>query len=63
MMKKTFREKAIIATRQLAKRQFTWLRQQSDTMRFEMGENQALAKVLEEFNRVDLKKEQNALIN
>ncbi len=59
----TFREKAIIATRQLAKRQFTWLRQQSDTMRFEMGENQALAKVLEEFNRVDLKKEQNALIN
>lgn len=59
----TFREKAIIATRQLAKRQFTWLRQQSDTMRFEMGENQALAKVLEEFNRVDLKKKQNALIN
>ncbi|MGB0238420.1 MAG: tRNA (adenosine(37)-N6)-dimethylallyltransferase MiaA [Cycloclasticus sp.] len=52
----TFREKAIIATRQLAKRQFTWLRQQSDTMRFEMGDNQALAKVVEEFNRVDLKK-------
>ena len=52
----TFREKAIIATRQLAKRQFTWLRQQSDTMRFEMGENQALEKVIEEFNRVDLKK-------
>ena len=59
----TFREKAIIATRQLAKRQFTWLRQQSDTMRFEMGNNQALAKVVEEFNRVDLKKKQNALIN
>ena len=59
----TFREKAIIATRQLAKRQFTWLRQQSDTMRFEMGDNQALAKVVEEFNRVDLKKKQNALIN
>ena len=41
-----FRERAIIATRQLAKRQFTWLRQQSDTTFFEMGEKSALGQVL-----------------
>lgn len=47
-----FREKAIIATRQLAKRQFTWLRQQTDTVCFEMGEEFALEQVLTEFNKI-----------
>lgn len=45
----TFREKAIIATRQLAKRQFTWLRQQRDTTFFEMGDGSALKQVLSDF--------------
>ncbi len=42
----TFREKAIIATRQLAKRQFTWLRKQSNIQNLETGDAMALDKVL-----------------
>jgi len=46
-----FREKAIIATRQLAKRQFTWLRQQTETTWLEMGDTSALGQVLASFNK------------
>jgi len=46
----TFREKAIIATRQLAKRQFTWLRQQTETLWLESGDKTALNQVLAKFS-------------
>ncbi len=46
----TFREKAIIATRQLAKRQFTWLRKQSNIQALETGDVMALEKVLRALN-------------
>ena len=39
-------EKGIIATRQLAKRQFTWLRRETDAMSFETGDTDLLQKVL-----------------
>ncbi len=39
-------EKAIIATRQLAKRQFTWLRREQDAMNFVTGQPDLLATVL-----------------
>ncbi len=39
-------EKGIIATRQLAKRQFTWLRRETDAMSFETGDVDLLQKVL-----------------
>ncbi|HIG78482.1 MAG TPA: tRNA (adenosine(37)-N6)-dimethylallyltransferase MiaA [Cycloclasticus sp.] len=42
----TFREKAIIATRQLAKRQFTWLRQQTEVRWLETGEAMVLEQAL-----------------
>ncbi|HIF17579.1 MAG TPA: tRNA (adenosine(37)-N6)-dimethylallyltransferase MiaA [Cycloclasticus sp.] len=42
----TFREKAIIATRQLAKRQFTWLRQQAEATWLETGDDAVLTKAL-----------------
>ena len=42
----TFRDKAIIATRRLAKRQFTWLRQQSETTWLEMGDKSAIKQIL-----------------
>ncbi|MDP2904105.1 MAG: tRNA (adenosine(37)-N6)-dimethylallyltransferase MiaA [Methylovulum sp.] len=42
----TMTEKAIAATRQLAKRQFTWLRKETDAFSFETGEADLLAKVL-----------------
>lgn len=42
----TMTEKAIIATRQLAKRQFTWLRRETDAIRFQTGEAELLQKVL-----------------
>lgn len=42
----TMTEKAIVATRQLAKRQFTWLRKETDAFSFETGEPDLLAKVL-----------------
>jgi tRNA dimethylallyltransferase len=47
--KKTFREKAIIATRQLAKRQFTWLRRQTDVSWLETGDKLVKDKVLASF--------------
>jgi tRNA dimethylallyltransferase len=42
----TFREKAIIATRQLAKRQFTWLRQQTEVRWLETGDAMVLEQAL-----------------
>ncbi len=42
----TFREKAIIATRQLAKRQFTWLRQQTDVLLLEAGDKTTLSQIM-----------------
>jgi tRNA dimethylallyltransferase len=39
-------EKAIIATRQLAKRQFTWLRRETDAISFQTGQADLLQKVL-----------------
>ncbi|MDD5463263.1 MAG: tRNA (adenosine(37)-N6)-dimethylallyltransferase MiaA [Methylococcales bacterium] len=43
-------EKAIIATRQLAKRQFTWLRRETDAASFQTGQTDLLEKVLAEVN-------------
>lgn len=42
----TMTEKAIIATRQLAKRQFTWLRRETDAHSFQTGQDDLLGKVL-----------------
>ena len=39
-------EKAIIATRQLAKRQFTWLRRVTDAISFQTGQENLLAEVM-----------------
>jgi tRNA dimethylallyltransferase len=44
--KATMIETAIIATRQLAKRQFTWLRKETDALCFETGQADLLAEVL-----------------
>jgi tRNA dimethylallyltransferase len=44
-------EKAIIATRQLAKRQFTWLRRETDAISFQTGQADLMEKVLAEINR------------
>ncbi len=46
----TMTEKAIIATRQLAKRQFTWLRRETDAASFQTGEADLLVKVLAKVN-------------
>jgi len=46
----TMTEKAIIATRQLAKRQFTWLRREADAVCFQVGQADLLVKVLAEVN-------------
>jgi len=46
----TLIEKAIIATRQLAKRQFTWLRREVDATSFQTGQADLLTKVLETVN-------------
>ena len=46
----TMTEKAIIATRQLAKRQFTWLRRETDAANFQTGQAELLTKVLVEVN-------------
>lgn len=46
----TMTEKAIVATRQLAKRQFTWLRREIDAVNFITGEPDLLTKVLAEVN-------------
>jgi tRNA dimethylallyltransferase len=42
----TMTENAIIATRQLAKRQFTWLRREADAISFQTGQTDLLPKVL-----------------
>lgn len=42
----TMIETAIIATRQLAKRQFTWLRKETDALYFQTGQADLLAEVL-----------------
>lgn len=44
--KQAFRDKAIIATRQLAKRQFTWLRRQTNTLCLDSDDQSAKAKIL-----------------
>jgi len=46
----TMTEKGIVATRQLAKRQFTWLRRETDAAVFETGDRELLIKVLAEVN-------------
>lgn len=46
----TMTEKAIVATRQLAKRQFTWLRRETDAANFQTGQQNLLSKVLKEIN-------------
>jgi tRNA dimethylallyltransferase len=46
----TMTEKAIAATRQLAKRQFTWLRRETDAANFQTGQADLLTKVLAEVN-------------
>ena len=46
----TMTEKAIVATRQLAKRQFTWLRRETDAANFQTGQKGLLAKVLAEID-------------
>jgi len=43
----TMKEKAVIATRQLAKRQFTWLRRERDVLWLESGDPAATGKVVE----------------
>ncbi|WP_174625109.1 tRNA (adenosine(37)-N6)-dimethylallyltransferase MiaA [Candidatus Methylobacter favarea] len=43
---KTMTEKGIIATRQLAKRQFTWLRRERDAANFQTGQPDLLQKVV-----------------
>ncbi len=48
----TMTEKAIIATRQLAKRQFTWLRRETDAANFQTGQQGLLTKVLAEIRSV-----------
>lgn len=47
----TMVEKGIVATRQLAKRQFTWLRREIDAANFETGQPDLLEKVLAEVRR------------
>jgi tRNA dimethylallyltransferase len=47
----TMTEKAIIATRQLAKRQFTWLRKETDAASFQTGQPELLTKVLIAVNK------------
>lgn len=47
----TMTEKAIAATRQLAKRQFTWLRKMDDARRFQTGDADLLGQMLAEVKR------------
>lgn len=46
----TMIEKAVVATRQLAKRQFTWLRRETDAANFQTGQADLLVKVLAEID-------------
>lgn len=47
----TMIEKGIIATRQLAKRQFTWLRRETDAISFISAETELLSKVLKQIKQ------------
>ncbi|ORU91749.1 MAG: tRNA (adenosine(37)-N6)-dimethylallyltransferase MiaA [Cycloclasticus sp. symbiont of Poecilosclerida sp. N] len=49
------REKAIVATRRLAKRQFTWLRQQTDTVWLETGGESALDQLIKKYGNLNNK--------
>jgi tRNA dimethylallyltransferase len=48
----TMIEKAIIATRQLAKRQFTWLRREQDALQYVSSENHLSEKVLKNIHHL-----------
>ena len=48
----TMIEKAIIATRQLAKRQFTWLRREQDALQYVSSENNLSEKVLKNIHHL-----------
>ena len=48
----TMIEKAIIATRQLAKRQFTWLRREQDALQYVSSENNLSEKVLQSIHHL-----------
>ncbi len=48
----TMIEKAIIATRQLAKRQFTWLRREQDALQYASSENNLSEKVLKDIHHL-----------
>ncbi|MDD2724848.1 MAG: tRNA (adenosine(37)-N6)-dimethylallyltransferase MiaA [Methylovulum sp.] len=48
----TMTEKAIAATRQLAKRQFTWLRKETDALHFETGDSELLNKVMASISKM-----------
>ena len=48
----TMMEKAIIATRQLAKRQFTWLRREQDALQYISSENDLSEKVLQNIHHL-----------
>jgi tRNA dimethylallyltransferase len=45
-------ETAIIATRQLAKRQFTWLRKETDALHLQTGQENLLAEALRAITHV-----------
>jgi tRNA dimethylallyltransferase len=45
-------EKGIIATRQLAKRQFTWLRRETDAIRYPTGQSGLAQQVLADIQRL-----------
>ncbi len=45
------KEKGIIATRQLAKKQFTWLRRETDALQFVSGQNDLAEKVLSQIKQ------------
>ncbi len=51
--KATMTETAIIATRQLAKRQFTWLRKETDALNFETGQANLLKEVLKKLRGLE----------
>ena len=51
----TMTEKSIIATRQLAKRQFTWLRKETDSAIFQTGQPDLLVRVIESITRQSAK--------
>ncbi|WP_374090422.1 tRNA (adenosine(37)-N6)-dimethylallyltransferase MiaA [Methylomicrobium lacus] len=47
----TMIERGIIATRQLAKRQFTWLRRETDALRYHTGQSGLLRQALDDIQR------------